>query len=103
MMWQVIMSTNDNTPNTLGRRDFFKSATSGLTAAGLMLTPRERALAQALEEKGKFDRIASCSYPIRYIFKTRANPGRGGGAARGAGAPQAAPAAGTAPAAAGQA
>jgi len=89
----TIMSTNDNTPSTLGRRDFFKSATSGLAAAGLMLTPRERALAQALEEKGRFDRIASCSYPIRYIFKTRANPGRAGGAAPGAGAPQAAPAA----------
>jgi len=102
-MWQVIMSTNDNMSNTLGRRDFFKSATSGLAAAGLMLTPRERALAQAADEKARFDRIASCSYPIRYIFKTRANPGRGGGAARGAGAPQAAPAAGTAPAAAGQA
>jgi sugar phosphate isomerase/epimerase len=89
----MIMSTNDNTSSTLGRRDFFKSATSGLAAAGLMLTPRERALAQALEEKGRLDRIASCSYPIRYIFKTRANPGRAGSAAPGAGAPQAAPAA----------
>jgi sugar phosphate isomerase/epimerase len=68
------------------RRDFFKTATAGITAAGLMMTPRERALAQAFEEKNRLDRIAACSYPIRYIFKSRAGGGRGGGAGAGAGA-----------------
>jgi sugar phosphate isomerase/epimerase len=74
-----------------------------------MLTPRERALAQAQAEKNRLDRIAACSYPIRYIFKNRAGGGRGAGAGggRGTGAPPAAagagqgvaPAAGAAPAA----
>ena len=53
------------------RRDFLKTATAGLTAAGAMLTPRERALAQFQDEKNRLDRIASCSWPIRYIFKSR--------------------------------
>src|SRR6185295_12687839 len=46
---------------------------------------RERALAQAFEEKNRLDRIAACSYPIRYIFKTRAGAGAGRGAGTGAG------------------
>lgn len=67
------------------RREFFKTATAGITAAGLLMTPGERALAQALDEKGRLDRIAACSYPIRYIFKSRAGAGRGGGGRAGAG------------------
>ncbi len=84
----------------LDRRDFLKSAGAGLTAAGVMLTPRERALAQAQAEKNRLDRIAGCSYPIRYIFKSRAGGGRGAGAGavRGAAAP-AQPAAASQPAA----
>jgi len=74
--------------SSLDRRDFLKSAGAGLTAAGVMLTPRERALAQADAEKNRLLRIAACSYPIRSIFKSRAGGGRGagGGAGRGAGA-----------------
>ncbi len=71
--------------NGVNRRDFFKTATGGITAAGLMMTPREKALAQAFEEKNRLDRIAACSYPIRYIFKSRAGGGRGAGAGGGAG------------------
>jgi sugar phosphate isomerase/epimerase len=63
----------------LGRRDFFKTAGAGLTAAGLMLTPGERVIAQERAEKDRLARIASNSYPIRYIFKTRPAAGRGGG------------------------
>jgi sugar phosphate isomerase/epimerase len=70
----------------LDRRDFLKSAGAGLTAAGVMLTPRERALAQAQAEKNRLDRIAGCSYPIRSIFKNRAGGGRGAGADAGRGA-----------------
>src|SRR3954452_8787745 len=69
----------------INRRGFFKTAGAGITAAGLMTTPREKALAQAFEEKNRLDRIAACSYPIRYIFKTRAGGGRGAGAGSGAG------------------
>src|SRR4051812_45620555 len=88
------MSEQDTGVN---RRDFFKTAGAGITAAGLMMTPRERALAQGFEEKHRLDRIAACSYPIRYIFKTRAGGGRGAGAgggaagARGGGQPTAGP------------
>jgi len=67
------------------RREFFKTAGAGLTAASLIMTPRERALAQAQEEKDRLARIAACSYPIRYIFKSRAGGNRGGGAGAGAG------------------
>jgi sugar phosphate isomerase/epimerase len=56
------------------RRDFLKTATAGLSAAGIMLSPRERALAQFRDEKNRLDRIASCSWPIRYIFKSRPRP-----------------------------
>lgn len=85
---------NDKDRNGLDRREFFKTAGAGLTAATIMMTPREAALAQAQAEKNRLDRIAACSYPIRYIFKNRAGGGRGagGGAGRGAGAGQ--PAAG---------
>jgi sugar phosphate isomerase/epimerase len=76
----------DARQKALGRREFFHTATAGITAAGLMMTPRERAIAQAMDEKGRLDRIAACSYPIRYIFKNRAGGGRGGGAGAGAGA-----------------
>jgi sugar phosphate isomerase/epimerase len=88
---EFAMSQRDNGVN---RRDFFKTAGAGITAATIMMTPREAALAQAQAEKNRLDRIAACSYPIRYIFKSRAGGGRGagGGAARGAGAGQ--PAAG---------
>ena len=82
--------------NSLDRRDFLKSAGAGLTAASVILSPREQALAQADAEKNRLSRIAACSYPIRYIFKNRAGGGRGAGAGggRGAGVPPAAAGAG---------
>jgi sugar phosphate isomerase/epimerase len=63
------------------RRGFFKTAGAGLSAAGLVLTGNEAAAAAPAEwsEKDKLARIASCSYPIRYIFKTRPGGGRGAG------------------------
>jgi sugar phosphate isomerase/epimerase len=71
----------------LDRRDFLKSAGAGLTAASVMLTPRELALAQAEAERNRLNRIAACSYPIRSIFKSRPNTGRGAGAGRSGTAP----------------
>lgn len=71
-------NTNDA---TLDRRSFLKAAGAGLTAAGLMSTPRERAIAQNLAEKNKLDRIASCTWPIRFIFKSRPRAGGSRGAA----------------------
>jgi sugar phosphate isomerase/epimerase len=73
---------SDTTDNGRGfdRRDFFKTAGAGLTAAGLMLTPREQLIAQERTEKDRLARIASNSYPIRYIFKSRPGGGRGAGA-----------------------
>jgi sugar phosphate isomerase/epimerase len=65
----------------LDRRGFFKTAGAGLSAAGLVLTGNEAAAAAPAEwsEKDKLARIASCSYPIRYIFKSRPGGGRGAG------------------------
>jgi hypothetical protein len=69
---------NNSDAGRVDRRDFFKAAGAGLTAAaaGVMLTPREQLMAQAQVEKDRLSRIASCSYPIRYIFKNRAGAGR---------------------------
>ncbi len=70
----------------MDRRDFLKTAGAGVTAATVMMTPREAAAAQAAAEKARFDRMAGCSWPIRSLFKTRQAGNRGGGAGAGAGA-----------------
>jgi hypothetical protein len=70
----------------LNRRGFFRAAGAGIGAASLVLAhPGDGdAVAQQWTDKDKLARIASCSYPIRYIFKTRppaaaaAAGGRGG-------------------------
>jgi sugar phosphate isomerase/epimerase len=67
----------DEQPGAVHRRDFLKTAGGGLAAASLALAPPESAGAAAWSEKDKLDRLASCSWPIRYIFKTRPNTGRG--------------------------
>ena len=76
----------------MDRRDFLKTAGGTLTAASVALTSREAAAAQALSEKAKLDRIASNTYPLRLLFKTRPG-GRGGrgGQGRGGASPQASP------------
>jgi sugar phosphate isomerase/epimerase len=80
------MSDDLNDPSAVGRRDFFKAAGAGLTAAGVLLTPRERALAQSATEKARLDRLAGCTWPIRQLFKTRPPAGRGAPPAAAAGA-----------------
>jgi Xylose isomerase-like TIM barrel len=62
----------------LHRRDFFKTAGAGLTAAAVMMTPREAAQAQEAAHKAALDRIAANSYPIRTLFKSRMPTGGGG-------------------------
>jgi sugar phosphate isomerase/epimerase len=79
------MPTMDDSARRFDRRDFFKQAGAGLTAATVMLTPREQAVAQSLAQKARLERIAGCTWPIRSLFKTRAPAGRGGGGAAGAG------------------
>jgi sugar phosphate isomerase/epimerase len=64
----------------LDRRGFFKTAGAGLSAAGLVLTTGNEAAGAAQAtwtEKDKLARIASCTWPIRSIFKSRAGAGRG--------------------------
>src|SRR5262245_48617702 len=76
------MADVPNAPG-LDRREFFKAAGAGVAAAGLALGPGGSAGSaaplsaqeQSLAEKARLARIASCSYPIRYIFKTRASAG----------------------------
>jgi hypothetical protein len=91
------------------RRDFLKTAGAGLAAAGVLLESRgatadqlvvrpQPGKVQPLSEPAALDRIASNSYPVRSLFRTRMG-GRGGG--RG-GAAAAAPGTATAPAAAPQ-
>jgi len=65
--------------NEVNRRGFLKGAGVGITAAGLSLVPGAPAAAAVAEwtEKDKLARIAACSWPIRFIFKTRQGGGRG--------------------------
>src|SRR5215475_9785657 len=59
----------------MDRRDFFKTA----GAAGLALNAAEAAQTaktRPLTEKEKLDRLASNTWPIRYIFKSRTGFGR---------------------------
>ncbi len=75
------MNEQDPRVATLDRRTFFKTAGAGLTAAGIMLTPQERARAAAQAQKANLDRIASCTWPVRFIFKSRPFSGQRSGAA----------------------
>jgi sugar phosphate isomerase/epimerase len=56
------------------RRDFFK--TIGVAASGAALSPIPAAAAP-LTEKQKLARLASNTWPIRYLFKSRTGFGRG--------------------------
>ena len=71
------MSEHRNDASTVRRRDFLKTAGAGVTAAGVLMTDAERALAQGAAEKARLERIARCTWPIRQLFKTRGGGGRG--------------------------
>ena len=62
--------------DTLDRRDFLKTAGTGLTAAAVMMVP-DPAAAQEEARKAALERIASNTYPIRPLFKSRM-PARSG-------------------------
>ena len=88
--------TEHDTNGGLDRRGFFKTAGAGLSAAGLVLTTGHEAAGAAQAawtEKDKLARIASCTWPIRSIFKSRPGGARGAGAGRGAGRGDAPPSA----------
>ncbi len=80
------MSERHTLPPTVDRRGFFKTAGAGIAAAGLVLAPDHEIEAAGWTEKDKLARLAACSWPIRFIFKTRQGGGRGGDGGRGAGA-----------------
>ncbi len=58
------------------RRSFLKTAAS-LGAAGMLVASEDQAAAGSLTQKEKLARLASNTWPIRYIFKIRGNWGRG--------------------------
>jgi sugar phosphate isomerase/epimerase len=55
----------------LGRRDFFKTAGAGLGVAGLAAVAEQPAAAAPMTEKEKLNRIASNTWPLRFLFKSR--------------------------------
>ena len=74
--------TQDNGSGSgVGRRDFFKAATAGVTTAAVLLSPRDAALAQEAAQKAALDRIAGNTWPIRPLFKQRGMGPRPAGAA----------------------
>jgi sugar phosphate isomerase/epimerase len=73
------MTNQDDNRGIVNRREFFRTAGAGFTTAGVMLTPREAAAAQAQAERDRLARLAACTWPIRSIFKSRPGGGRGGG------------------------
>jgi sugar phosphate isomerase/epimerase len=61
----------DSRPNSQpARRDFLKAG-AGLPAIGLAAAVEQTAAASPLTEKEKLDRIASNTWPLRFIFKSR--------------------------------
>src|SRR5262245_10778575 len=71
------MNNHTNDPLNVGRRELLKAGAGLATAAAILMTPRERALAQAQADQARLDRIAGCTWPIRQLFKTRGGAGRG--------------------------
>ena len=59
-----------NYPNP-SRRGFFQTAAAGVAASGFVPAASAETAARPLTDKEKVDRIASCTWPIRYIFKSR--------------------------------
>jgi sugar phosphate isomerase/epimerase len=57
-------------PTAPARRDFLKHTGAGIAAGGMALSPAA-AQPRPPSEKEKLDRIASNTWPIRYIFKSR--------------------------------
>jgi sugar phosphate isomerase/epimerase len=89
------MSSDKTAGSGVHRREFLKSAGAGL-AAGVALNAGEMAAAgtrqgRALTERERLQRIASCSYPVRSLFKRRTGGGRGGGERGRGAAPGSAP------------
>src|SRR5437660_8374068 len=58
----------DNSLN-LDRRDFLKGAAA--LSGGALMAAEPHSVARPLSEKEKLDRLASNTWPIRYIFKSR--------------------------------
>src|SRR3982751_4879006 len=65
-----------DTTNPLRRRDFLRHGGVGAGAAGLALSPAAQSRPATLTDKEKQARIASNSWPIRFIFKSRTGFGR---------------------------
>ncbi len=55
------------------RRDFLKTAGAGLAATGAILASGEKGRSGSRSERVGLDRIASNSYPLRMLFKTRSS------------------------------
>jgi len=58
------MSQDRPTSFTVGRREFLQAAGAGIAAAGAM-TAGQRAAAQTLAEKARFERFGNCSRRVR--------------------------------------
>ena len=56
-------------PHQIDRRHFLWSAGAGLAAAGTVLIGPDTAIAQSAAEKARFDRLATCSYPLRSTMR----------------------------------
>lgn len=67
------MAENTRGKSNPDRRSFLKTAGAGFSAAGMLLASEGNAIARPMTEKEKLDRIASNTWPIRHIFKSRRN------------------------------
>ena len=71
------MNENNPNPASSDRRGFLKTAGAGLTAAGAILSAGKPAAAVPLTERDKLARIASNTWPVRSLFKSRGAGRRG--------------------------
>lgn len=67
------MSIRDRIRSGAGRRDFLKAAAATPALAGAALTTSATAEARPLTEADKLARIASNTWPVRMLFKSRAS------------------------------
>jgi sugar phosphate isomerase/epimerase len=68
------------TQDGFDRRGFLRTVGAGLAASGTLAGRASDVEAQALSDKGKLDRIATNSYALRQVFRSRSRAGGGRGA-----------------------
>jgi len=78
-MDKILERLMDDIPEGHGRREFIKTAGTGMAAAGALIAATGNAVpAQARTREEKMKRMASNCWSVRHLFKRRPMPPREG-------------------------